>query len=197
MLAQNATQKIALAQFSAITAAQELHRLKNLMAVLKKWVQKTLIAYETKGGATEEAARKIADVLRSKYQLEVDLVDLKEEKIPDLTQYRNVVVGGGVRGGKVYSKALKFLENDFSGKQVAFFVSSSWAGTPGRMTNAKTKFVENTLAKFPNINPVSTEAFGGRIRILKKPWWTTLTWLRLRLGQRSLEKNSPSKPEKH
>ena len=129
---------------------------------------KTRIAYETKGGATEEAARKIADVLRSKYQLEVDLVDLKEQKVPDLSQYRNLVVGGGVRGGRVYSKALKFLKNDFSGKRVAFFVSSSWAGTPGSYENAKVKFVENTLAKYPNINPVSTEAFGGRIKILRK-----------------------------
>ena len=129
---------------------------------------KTLIAYQTKGGATEEAARKIADVLRSKYQLEVDLVDLKEQKIPDLLQYKNFVVGGGVRGGRVYGEALKFLKNDFSGKRVAFFVSSSWAGTPGSYENAKAKFVENTLAKYPNINTVSTEAFGGRIRILRK-----------------------------
>ena len=129
---------------------------------------KTLIAYETKGGATEEAARKIAEVLRSKYQLEVDLVDLKEQKVPDLSQYRNLVIGGGVRGGKVYNKTLKFLKNDLSGKRVAFFVSSSWAGTPGSHDEAKAKFVENTLAKYPNINPVSTEAFGGRIKILRK-----------------------------
>ncbi len=85
---------------------------------------KTLIAYETKGGATEESARKIAEVLRSKFQIEVDLVDLKEQKVLDLTQYKNVVVGGGVRMGRVYSKAIKFLENDFTGKKVAFFVSS-------------------------------------------------------------------------
>ena len=32
-------------------------------------------------GVTETSAKKIADVLRSKYQLEVDLVDLKEENI--------------------------------------------------------------------------------------------------------------------
>ena len=129
---------------------------------------KTLIAYETKSGATEEAARKIADVLRSKYQLEVDLVDLKEQKVLDIAQYRNFVIGGGVRGGKVYKKALKFLENDLSGKRVAFFVSSSWAGTPGSYDDAKAKFVENTLDKYPNINPVSTEAFGGRIKIMGK-----------------------------
>jgi menaquinone-dependent protoporphyrinogen oxidase len=131
---------------------------------------KTLIAYETKAGATEEVARKIADVLRSKYQLEVDLVDLKEQNTPDLTQYRNVVVGAGVRGGRVYSNALKFLKNDFNGKKVAFFVSSSWAGTPKQDSYeaAKAKFVENTLTKYPNINAVSTEAFGGRIRYFRK-----------------------------
>ena len=131
---------------------------------------KTLIAYETKGGATEESARKIAEVLRSKFQIEVDLVDLKEQKVPDLEQYKNVIVGGGVRMGRVYSKAIKFLENDFTGKKVAFFVSSTWAGTPKQESYdaAKTKFVENTLTKFPQINAVSAEAFGGRIRYFKK-----------------------------
>ncbi len=129
---------------------------------------KTLIAYVTKGGATEESAKKIAEVLRSKYQLEVDLVDLNEEKVPELTQYRNIVVGSGVRAGMVYGKAKKFLENDFNGKQIAFYVSSSMAGTPGSHDNAKTRFVENTLTKYPKINPVSTEAFGGRIRYLRK-----------------------------
>jgi len=129
---------------------------------------KTLIAYVTKRGATEEAARKIADVLRSRYQLEVDLVDLEEPKVLDLKQYQNIVVGGGVRGGRVYGKALKFLENDLTGKNVAFFVSSTWAGTPGSYENAKARFVEKNLAKFSKINPVSTEAFGGRIRYFRK-----------------------------
>lgn len=135
---------------------------------MKLSANKTLIAYESKQGATEEAARKIADVLRSKYQVEVDLVDLKEQKAPDLAQYHNVVVGGGVRGGRIYGKALKFLENDLNGKKVAFYVSSSWAGTPGSYDNAKSKFVERKVAKYPKINPVSIEAFGGRIRYFGK-----------------------------
>jgi menaquinone-dependent protoporphyrinogen IX oxidase len=129
---------------------------------------KTLIAYQTKQGATEDAARKIAETLRSKFQLEVDVVDLGEQKATDLAQYQNVVVGGGVRGGRIYGKTLKFLEGDFTGKRVAFFVSCSWAGTPGSYENAKVKFVEKTLAKYPKINPVATEAFGGRIRYFRK-----------------------------
>ena len=79
--------------------------------------QKTLIAFETKSGATEESALKIAEVLRSKFQLEVDLANLKKQSISDYTQYGNIVIGGGVRGGKVYRKALKFLENGFNGKK--------------------------------------------------------------------------------
>lgn len=129
---------------------------------------KTLIAYETNGGATEEAARKIAYVLRSKYRLEVDLVDLTEQKVVDLSQYQNVVLGGGVRVGKVYDKALRFLENDFTGKKVAFFVSSAEAGTLASYEEAKVKFLEDTLAKYPNVNVVATEAFGGRVKMLGK-----------------------------
>ncbi len=130
---------------------------------------KTLIAYETKQGVSEETARKIADVLRLKFGFEVDLADLDEQKPLDLAQYQNVVVGGGVRMGKVYSKATKFLDNDFSGKKVAFFVCSAWGGTPGEYYDtAKKKFVENTLAKYPKITAVSTEAFGGRIRYVGK-----------------------------
>jgi len=127
---------------------------------------KTLIAYETKSGATEESARKIAEVLRSKYQLEVDLLDLKKQKTLDCSQYHNIVIGGGVRVGKVYSKALKCLENDFTDKKVAFFVSSGEAGVPEKYQLAKVKFVENVLADYPNVKPVAAEAFGGRMKVL-------------------------------
>ncbi len=129
---------------------------------------KTLIAYVTKMGVTRESALIIAEILRCKFGLEVDLVDLKEQKSLDLAQYQNMVIGSGVRAGKVYGKALKFLENDLTGKKVAFFVSSAWAGTPGSYETAKARFVEKTLAKYPKINPVSTEAFGGRIKYIRK-----------------------------
>jgi menaquinone-dependent protoporphyrinogen IX oxidase len=129
---------------------------------------KTLIAYQTKLGASKETAGKIADTLCSKYHLEVDLVDLKEKNLPDLGQYHNVVVGAGVRGGRVYAKALKFLKNDFNGKNVAFYTCSSWAGTPGSFENARKKYIDNTLSKYPQVKFVDAEAFGGRIRYFGK-----------------------------
>jgi menaquinone-dependent protoporphyrinogen oxidase len=127
---------------------------------------KTLVAYESKGGATEEAAKKIADTLRTKYQLEVDLVDLTVENIPDCTQYRNVVIGGGVRAGKVYSKTLKCLENDFNNKQVAFFVCAGGAGDAKTYEKSKAQYAQETITKYPKISAVGVEAFGGRMKIL-------------------------------
>ena len=135
---------------------------------------KTLVAYESKSGATKESARKIADTLRSKFLLEVDLVDLRRQNISDCSQYQNIVVGGGVRAGKVYDKALKCLENNFTGKKVAFFVSAGQAGNAETYEKAKAKFAENTLSKYPNIKPVSWEAFGGRMSILGKKIFDTV-----------------------
>lgn len=129
---------------------------------------KTLIAYQTKQGASREAAEKIADTLRVKYNLEVDVFDLKEQNTTSLGKYDNIVVGAGVRGGRIYGKALKFLKNDFATKKVAVFVSSSWAGTPGSHDNAKSTLVDKPLTKYPQLNVVSTEAFGGRIRYFRR-----------------------------
>jgi menaquinone-dependent protoporphyrinogen IX oxidase len=135
---------------------------------------KTLVAYESKGGATEEAAHKIADTLRSKYQLEVDLVDLGVQNISGCDQYKNIVVGGGVRGGRIYGKALKCLEKNTAGKKAAFYVCCGQAGDQKSYADAKAKFVENTLAKYPNVTTVSTEAFGGRMSILGRKVFDTL-----------------------
>jgi menaquinone-dependent protoporphyrinogen IX oxidase len=100
--------------------------------------------------------------------LEVDLVDLRKQKPPNLEGYRNIIVGSGVRVGKAYDKALKFLENHFGDKRVAFYVCSGDAGTPERYESAKVKYIENVLANYPEVKPIATEAFGGRSKILGK-----------------------------
>ena len=107
---------------------------------------KTLIAYVSKGGATEEAARKIAETLRSKFQLEVDLVDLKEQTPQDLAQYQNIIVGGGVRGGKVYGKALKFLENDLIEQKSSFFCFLILGRYPWKLRQCKSQICRKNVS---------------------------------------------------
>ena len=81
---------------------------------------KTLIAYVTKGGATKEAAYIITNILKDKYEFDIDLINLKENPNPDLKLYRNVIIGYGVRAQRVYREALNFLKrNDLKDKKVA------------------------------------------------------------------------------
>jgi menaquinone-dependent protoporphyrinogen IX oxidase len=130
-------------------------------------MEKTLVAYASKSGATEQTAQTIADVLRSKYQLEVDLINLKKG-FPTVAPYKNVIVGAGVRGGKVYGEALEFLKEDFEDRKVAFFVCCGGAGDPKNYKDSCNKYVINVLANYPNLKPVASEAFGGRMKILGK-----------------------------
>ena len=124
----------------------------------------TLIAYVTRGKATEEAAEVVGQVLRENYDLSVDLVNLRETT-PDVKEYGNVIIGAGVRMGRVYKGALKFMENDFSGKNVAVFLSSLEGGDEKSHEEAIEKYVEKEIKPRLNVEPVAAETFGGRIKI--------------------------------
>jgi menaquinone-dependent protoporphyrinogen IX oxidase len=57
-------------------------------------VQKTLVAFASKGGATKETSEIIADVLRDKFRFEVDLLDLRKSS-KNIMVYSNIVIGAG------------------------------------------------------------------------------------------------------
>ena len=124
----------------------------------------TLIAYVTRGKATKEAAELIGQVLREDFELSVKLVNLKEST-PKVKNYKNVIIGAGVRMGRVYKKALKFMENDFSGKNVAVFLSSLEGGDEKSHEEAVEKYVKKEVKARLNVEPVAAETFGGRIKI--------------------------------
>ena len=128
---------------------------------------RTLIAYVSKSGVTRENASVMAGVLRDKYGLKVDVVDLRKTLSPNLTKYKNVIVGSGVRMQRVYKRAWKFLEkNDFKGKKVVLFLSSLEAGEPESYDAAVKKYIQNILAKYLPVKPFAAEAFGGKMKIL-------------------------------
>ncbi|MFX1572623.1 MAG: flavodoxin domain-containing protein [Promethearchaeota archaeon] len=123
---------------------------------------KTLIAYATKSGVTEENAHIIREILKDQYNFEVDLINLKKNPKPSFSHYENIIIGSGIRIARWYGKANKFLKNDFKNKKVAIFLSSGKAGDPESYEDAITKYINQKLAKNPHINPIATEAFGGR-----------------------------------
>jgi menaquinone-dependent protoporphyrinogen IX oxidase len=125
---------------------------------------KTLIAYSTRGGVTKESANTIARVLKEKYGLEVDVVDLRKNHKSDISKYLNIVVGGGVRAGRIYGEALKFLDHDFGDRKVAFFISTMEVDEKARPL-AEEKYIKKTLKKRPNLKPVASTLLGGRFKI--------------------------------
>ena len=86
-------------------------------------MQKTLVTYASKYGATAEIAEKIGAVLRDAGLL-VDVLSVKQAR--DLTPYDNVILGSAVYIGQWRRAAVKFLkanENALSKKQVWLFSS--------------------------------------------------------------------------
>lgn len=126
---------------------------------------RTLIAYATKGGATQKTSDRIAEVLRTKYDLQVDEVNLAKQSIPNLASYNNIVVGTGVRKGAIYDEALRFLSQNFEKKRTAYFTCSGFI-YPKSYDETVVMYTKNVLANYPGFRPIATEAFGGYIKIL-------------------------------
>ncbi len=94
-------------------------------------MKKTLIAYGSRYGATVETAAEIASILEKEFKLDVEIYDLKDYRAcPDLDDYDNVIVASGIKYSDWHKNAEEFLSNDFSGKKLAIFISSGYAGEP-------------------------------------------------------------------
>jgi menaquinone-dependent protoporphyrinogen IX oxidase len=61
-----------------------------------QFLKKALIVYGTRYGATEMTSNEIADVFR-KEGLDVKVVNLKDEKVKDISEYELVTVGSGIQ----------------------------------------------------------------------------------------------------
>ena len=121
---------------------------------------KTLVAYVSAGGATEQYAQVIADTLRSR-GLEVDLVNLSRERVGDLSGYENVVLGTGVRMAMVYRRGKRFLaRKDLKGKRLAIYLSSGMA--IDQPDQARERFL-TPLVKRNALDPVMFDAFPGKM----------------------------------
>ncbi len=131
----------------------------DLVNVLSK--NKTLIAYATRGGTTEEYAKAINSVLTDEFNMQADLVNLKKSRNPDLTQYQNIIVGAGIKMFRMHKEGAEFLEKkNFGEKNVGIFLSSL---VP--RDEAIKKYVDVILQKNTTLKPIAVEVFGGRMRM--------------------------------
>ncbi len=129
---------------------------------------KVLIAYGTRYGATSSTAEEISNVLQSE-GFQVKVVNLKEEKVKDISKFELIIIGSGMKMEMWTSKAKAFL-NKFSGelkkKKVAVFVSSGaralmeYKGEHDEIIRITKKYLEDKASKY-NLVPISMTMFGG------------------------------------
>lgn len=88
---------------------------------------KTIIAYASKYGCTKECAEKLA----SKLQGEIELLDLKSGKAPDLSVYESVIIGSSVYIGTTQKEAREFCSGNLEilkNKKLGLFICGSQTG---------------------------------------------------------------------
>ena len=127
-----------------------------------------LIAYGTRYGATTSTAEEISKVLQGE-GFEVKVVNLKEEKVKDISKFELVIIGSGMKMEMWTSKAKAFL-NKFSSelkkKKVAIFVSSGaralmeYKGEHDEIIRITKKYLEDKASKY-DLDPISMTMFGG------------------------------------
>jgi menaquinone-dependent protoporphyrinogen IX oxidase len=141
-------------------------------------VTKALLVYGTRYGAAASTSEEIAKILRQE-GLEVRVVNAKEEKVKDITDYDLVVVGSGILFNRWTSEPEKFLQKfqkELAKKKVALFVccgSASQAlneGKPDIAENARKKYLEEKGAKY-SLQTVALGLFGGVYNFNKTPWY--------------------------
>jgi menaquinone-dependent protoporphyrinogen oxidase len=128
---------------------------------------KTLIAYATRYGATTGTSEEIAKVLLEE-GFDVKVVNLKEEKIRDISEYDLIIVGSGMQMGKWTSESDDFLRRfnkDLDQKKFALFVSSmkTVSEREGKMKDVeeiRKVALEDKVTQF-NLHPVALGLFGG------------------------------------
>lgn len=117
-----------------------------------------LVAYFTKGGASEEYAKIIEETLSSA-GFSVDLLNLAEG-IPDVTSFDTIILGTGVRMFMVYRRWKKILKRkELRNKHLFMFLSSGMAiEEPDK---AVEKFLQPLVKKY-DLNPDSMISFPGK-----------------------------------
>ena len=120
---------------------------------------KVLVAYYTKGGASEMYAKVIVETLRAN-ELMVENCNLAEN-IPDLAAFDTIILGTGVRMFRVYRRWKKVLKQKaLDSKHLFMFLSSGTAIEDPE--KAVQKFLHPLVEKY-NLKPRSLVSFPGKI----------------------------------
>lgn len=137
-------------------------------------MSKTILVYATRWGATTETAREIIKVLKEKFGIDVDLVNLKDKnnetnRNPDISSYDNVILGVSYAKFNWAKEGMNFLKKNkekLKNKKLFVFISSARCGGAWQSRNyekheeLQKKFIDRKLEKV-GVQFTSRRGFGG------------------------------------
>jgi menaquinone-dependent protoporphyrinogen oxidase len=132
-------------------------------------MMKALIVYATRYDATSGTSEEMAKILREG-GFEVRVVNAKQEKIKDISEYELVIVGSGIQMGKWTGEADGFLDRfhkELGQKKLALFVSSMKTvsereGKADDLVMSRKAVLDDKVAKY-SLHPIALGFFGGVI----------------------------------
>lgn len=119
----------------------------------------TLIVYGSKYGYTEECVNKLSKKLIGK----VDLINIKRDKVPNLSNYDNFIVGGSIYMGQIQKELKDFCIKNIDllrEKRIGIFISCGFAENfETHINNAFTRELLDVV--------IIKKCFGGELNIKK------------------------------
>ncbi|MBI9036495.1 MAG: flavodoxin [Bacteroidales bacterium] len=103
---------------------------------------KTAIIYMSKHGSTE----KMVEMLKVRLiNSDIDVINLKKQKSPDISKYENIIIGGSIHVGKIQNRITKLIEKNINillNKKVALFLCCMYENEK-RIEQFNNSFPEN------------------------------------------------------
>jgi len=125
---------------------------------------KILIAYSSGYGSTKEVAEKITEILHKEKSFEITFSSI--DTVTTIFEYDGIIVGSSIRADLPLANVRDFFARErfvLPGKKVAFFAVCLSANCEEGRENIKKDFILPLFEKYPEINLLSAEAFGGKI----------------------------------
>ncbi len=130
-------------------------------------ISSALIVYGTTFGATKGTTEEIAKILREE-GFSVKIVNSREEKVKDISEYGLIVVGSSLAGCRWNGDVEDFLKKfhkEFEQKKLALFVSSvapiaEREGNSEEVDKEHKIALEDKVSKY-DLKPIAMGLFGG------------------------------------
>ena len=123
-----------------------------------------LITYSSGFGSTREIAFKIDDVLKENFGFNIETKSIDD--INDLAPYDTVIVGSSVRADRPLANVRDFFarfRSVLDKKSFVLFAVCLTANCEQGRDKVKKDYLSQITEKYPEMEPVAIEAFGGKI----------------------------------